>query len=494
MGAYENPAQIIDKSGEILAQGFLGFSQEISKGVEALGKAKAAGLDAQAAQVNAQNKADQDLWIKSSEKSAEHILEIAGNAFDKGDPEFDKKVKAYVNEHGDAYTMANYMYNRPRSTKQERQEALETITGFDGEMANMIETAGLDTSFSNHFNTTNALQGVHYAGEGADGARTQAAIMLQMDQPPEGVTSTEEFTTIDSGARVKRFNVTVQNTPENREKYGLEDQEGDTISFKQDLNLDIDPTLYMNKTSDMGITTIYEQLGVVDPNTHYLSDDFKTTTENKATNGRYTTTEKIETYDARRAIESTRVAVSAKVQGMFDSGTTPEQRSIALADIKANLKQNFGVTPEQMREIFSGDGERSIPEKVTDAIQNYQLAQLTTINKPTFDKNGDPEYKRVISSSKTMAKATDKEEYISDLEGLEEDVTIAAFDGKGDTTYTPVPLTDAEKKKHKKPYKYTVTEYVTDRVSGTKSIAGTTTVIGVQGVLNHQGLGLPGSK
>lgn len=485
MGAYENPAQIIDKSGEILAQGFLGFSQEISKGVEALGKAKAAGLDAQAAQVNAQNKADQDLWIKSSEKSAEHILQTAGNAFDKGDPEFDKKVKAYVNEHGDAYTMANYMYNRPRSTKQERQEALETITGFDGEMANMIETAGLDTSFSNHFNTTNALQGVHYAGEGADGARTQAAIMLQMDQPPEGVTSTEEFTTIDSGARVKRFNVTVQNTPENREKYGLEDQEGDTISFKQDLNLDIDPALYMNKTSDMGITTIYEQGGVVDPNTHYLSKAFITTTENKETNGRDTTTRTTETYDAQAAVESTRVPVLAKVQGMFDSGTTPEQRSIAIADIKANLKQNFGVTPEQMREIFSGDGERSIPEKVTDAIQNYQLAKLTGISKPTLNKEGMPVFAREISSTTTRAKATDKEEYISDLKGLGKGVIMAAF--KGDTTYTFLTEADA------KDGKYTVTEYVTDRASGTKSPSGTTTVIGVQGVLNHQGLGLPGS-
>jgi hypothetical protein len=46
----------------------------------------------------------------------------------------------------------------------------------------------------------------------------------------------------------------------------------------------------MNKTSDMGITTIYEQLGVVDPNTHYLSKDFITTTEKKVTNGRDTTT------------------------------------------------------------------------------------------------------------------------------------------------------------------------------------------------------------
>ena len=487
MGAYENPAQIIDKSGEILAQGFLGFSQEISKGVEALGKAKAAGLDAQAAQVNAQNKADQDLWIKSSEKSAEHILEIAGNAFDKGDPEFDKKVKAYVNEHGDAYTMANYMYNRPRSTKQERQEALETITGFDGEMANMLETAGLDTAFSNHFNTTNALQGVHYGGgEGADGARTQAAIMLQMDQPPEGVTSTEEFTTLPSGARVKRFNVTVQNTPENREKYGLEDQEGDTISFKQDLNLDIDPTLYMNKTSDMGITTIYEQGGVVDPNTHQFSKAFITTTENKETNGRDTITRTTETYNVSGALESTRIAVEAKVQGMFDSGTTNQQRSIALADIKANLKQNFGVTPEQMREIFSGDGERSIPEKVTDAIQNYQLAKLTGISTPTLNKEGMPVFAREISSTTTRAKATDKEEYISDLKDLGKGVIMAAF--KGDTTYTFLTEADA------KAGKYTVTEYVTDRASGTKSPSGTTTVIGVQGVLNHQGLGLPGSK
>jgi hypothetical protein len=149
--------------------------------------------------------------------------------------------------------------------------------------------------------------------------------MLQMDQPPEGVTSTEEFTTLPSGARVKRFNVTVQNTPENREKYGLEDQEGDTISFKQDLNLDIDPTLYMNKTSDMGITTIYEQGGVVDPNTQQLSKAFITTTENKETNGRDTTTQTIETYDAQAAVESTRVAVLAKVQGMFDSGTTPSK-------------------------------------------------------------------------------------------------------------------------------------------------------------------------
>ena len=493
MGAYENPAQIIDKSGEILAQGFLGFSQEISKGVEALGKAKAAGLDAQAAQVNAQKKADQDLWIKSSEKSAEHILQIAGDAFDKGDPEFDKKVKAYVNEHGDAYTMANYMYNRPRSTKQERQEALETINGFDGDMANMIETAGLDTAFSNHFNTTNSLQGVHYGGgEGADGARTQAAIMLQMDQPPEGVTFTEEFTTIDSGARVKRFNVTVQNTPENREKYGLEDQEGDTISFKQDLNLDIDPTLYMNKTSDMGITTIYEEGGVVDPKSHYLSDAYKTTTENKVTNGRSTTTQTIETYDARAAVESTRVAVLAKVQGMFDSGTTPQQRSIALADIKANLRQNFGVTPDQMREIFSGDGDQAIPEKVTDAIQNYQLAQLTGINKPTLNEEGMPVYARVISSQTTIAKATDKEEYISDLKGLEVGNIIATF-GKGDTTYTLLPLTDAEKQKHPKPFRYQVTEYALDRLTGTKSPVAGNIVIGVQGVLNHQGAGLPGS-
>jgi len=146
-----------------------------------------------------------------------------------------------------------------------------------------------------------------------------------------------------------------------------------------------------------------------------------------------------------------------------------------------------------MREIFSGDGDQAIPEKVTDAIQNYQLAQLTAINKPTLDEKGMPVYARVISSSKTMAKATDKEEYISDLEGLGEGVTIAAF-GKGDTTYTPVALTPEDKKTHKKPYKYTVTEYVTDRASGTKSIAGTTEVIGVQGVLNHQGLGLPGSK
>ena len=493
MGAYENPAQIIDKSGEILAQGFLGFSQEISKGVEAFGKAKAAGLDAQAAQVNAQIKADQDLWVKSSEKSAEHILQTAGDAFDKGDAAFDKKVKAYVNEHGEAYTRASYMYKRPRSTKQERQGALETITGFDGEMANMIETAGLDTAFSDHFNTTNALKGVHYSGEGADGARTKAAIMLQMDQPPDGVTFTEEFTTIDSGARVKRFDVTVQNTPENREKYGLEDQEGDTISFKQDLNLDIDPTLYMNKTSDMGITTIYEQSGVVDDKTHQFSKAFINTTENKETNGRNTTTKTIETYDALGAVQSTRVAVLAKVQGMFDSGTTPQQRQIALADIKANLKQNFGVTPDQMREIFSGDGDQAIPEKVTDAIQNYQLAQLTAISKPTLDEEGMPVYSRVINSTTTRAKATDKEEYISDLEGLGEGVIMTAFDGKGDTTYTLLALSEDEKKTHSKPYKYQVTEYVTDKASGTKSKAGETTVIGVQGVLNHQGLGLPGS-
>jgi hypothetical protein len=138
-----------------------------------------------------------------------------------------------------------------------------------------------------------------------------------------------------------------------------------------------------------------------------------------------------------------------------------------------------------MREIFSGDGERSIPEKVTDAIQNYQLAKLTGISKPTLNEEGMPVFAREISSTTTRAKATDKEEYISDLKGLGKGVIMAAF--KGDTTYTFLTEADA------KAGKYTVTEYVTDRASGTKSPSGTTTVIGVQGVLNHQGLGLPGS-
>ena len=96
-----------------------------------------------------------------------------------------------------------------------------------------------------------------------------------------------------------------------------------------------------------------------------------------------------------------------------------------------------------------------------------------------------PVFAREISSTTTRAKATDKEEYISDLKGLGKGVIMAAF--KGDTTYTFLTEADA------KAGKYTVTEYVTDRASGTKSPSGTTTVIGVQGVLNHQGLGLPGS-
>jgi hypothetical protein len=48
------------------------------------------------------------------------------------------------------------------------------------------------------------------------------------------------------------------------------------------------------------------------------------------------------------------------------------------------------------------------------------MAKLTAISKPTLNKEGMPVFAREISSTTTRAKATDKEEYISDLEGLGE--------------------------------------------------------------------------
>ena len=98
-----------------------------------------------------------------------------------------------------------------------------------------------------------------------------------------------------------------------------------------------------------------------------------------------------------------------------------------------------------------------------------------------------PVFAREISSNTTIAKATNYEDYVSDLKGLKKVGDQIATFGKGDKMYKLIAITKGVPE-------YQVTEYVLDRASGTRSaVTSATTIKGIQGVLNHQGAGLPGS-
>jgi len=131
MGAYENPAMIQDKSGEILAQGFQSFTAGIAKGVATKAERENKELDARRKRIEQQKKDAANAEIKAGDAAFKFNqlvndwkIENPSSIAEDGIKIYDKKAK----EIGDQYYNSAKIYYNPNATEEERKEAWDQMS------------------------------------------------------------------------------------------------------------------------------------------------------------------------------------------------------------------------------------------------------------------------------------------------------------------------------------------------------------------------------
>ena len=134
MGAYENPAMIVDKSGEILAQSFAKASAAIGAGVEGYVKNYNDALEKRREKIIKDQKLASAGEIKAGESALKFQQRINDwkaenpkNIGEEGLLIYDKKAKGI----GSGYYDAAKVYYNPSSTSEDRSQAWDQMAQYD---------------------------------------------------------------------------------------------------------------------------------------------------------------------------------------------------------------------------------------------------------------------------------------------------------------------------------------------------------------------------
>lgn len=346
MGAYENPALIVDKSAEILAQGFKEASEGISKGILALGQGL--GEKGKAEIKRAQELEDQrnSHFAKTSLDKLNEIQKQAKTATDarKDDAGYDAKVLGFVAENGQQYAEAFATKSWPMSTKEQKDAADKIILDFEKGLGGFLIIGENQGLLKTHLEKRNNPNYVVAGNNDQERAINQAAI--DYESGVSNLTVNEEF---DNNNQTKKLTFTVDDTPENRAMYGEENittasdgkiQFTNTLDFSSDLSGFLLVEKANIKTQAQGF--VNESLKTGDK----LNPNIYTQSETFFDDGKTKVITKQQIFNYTEAAKAITPQIQASLEAYYEAEGDSKDAAANMLALKTALIHDYGFSAE----------------------------------------------------------------------------------------------------------------------------------------------------
>lgn len=415
MGAYENPALIQDRSGEIYGKSIAAFGQGI-----------AAGLKTYTARVEARRK--EALAEQKYRRQREDAINLAGikatDAWAKGLRDnipkdasalAFKSVEDFIAENSSAYLDA-YKNRALATTAEERNKYQEEIQLFNNQ-------AGMQTQAV--ANLTSGLDEIKQLAENGEGVFFQSKgevgfKMLSTGLPIAGFENLDIKTSRnEQGETILNLSANVSDANQ-LIPYKLNPEDTENGKFSFDLNLNtFNPNSYVAKGFDVKDFT---EAGV---STGFLNDD---NTINKSavieiTNAQGRT---MQYYDATAFIES----ITPQIESQANSWNTGDVNDNAQA--KATLmKMGYSETLID-NALEQGSQPASVENSVADLYRDFVLKKIKNTQVGIVDStiiDNIRKYNQTVSESEQIAEPAEDSLYIYSGGDLQE-TTTTTTDGK----------------------------------------------------------------
>jgi len=367
MGAYENPALIVDKSAEILAQGFKEASAGISKGILALGQGL--GEKGKAERERAQELEDKrnSHFAKTSLDKLNEIQEKAKTATElrKDDDGYDAKVLGFVAENGQQYAEAFAIKSWPMSTQEQKDAADKTIFDFEKGLGGFLiigENQGLlKTRLENRNNPNYVVAG----NNDQERAINQAAI--DYESGVSNLTVNEEF---DNNNQTKKLTFTVDDTPENRAMYGEEN-----ITTASDGKIQFTNTF--DFSSDLSGFLLVEKANIKTQAQGFVNESLKT--DNKLNPNIYTESETFfddgktkvitnqQTFNYTDAAKAITPQIGASIEAYYRAKGDSKDAAANMLALKTALMNDYGFSAKDADILITNGNANTITSAVVDS-------------------------------------------------------------------------------------------------------------------------------
>lgn len=378
MGAYENPSMIVDKSGQILAQGFQSAAQSIAKGIDTYSQRYNKALEEQRKRVEQRKKQDSQANIRASQGSLNFMKQAkAFNIKDQTSLTSDFMQNVYlpkVQELGDAY----YNYGKTAFNLNSTEEQIAEAT------RGMLE---IENNLKSIQNKASGGELILDSAKAIVDERDKYGVLAFGDMTYDQ--SNDLLTAISTGKNkgvVGNTIFEVNKNEDNNDVYTFKNPENDQVVFQQEVDTS-DPDWIDNIT--------VEKLNVADEFANYaeeqeikvgnkLSPSFIKNTEFVVENGvKYEVTN----YNTQELVNkfSTLKRELTKKLTSFDANNPTNQSRV----IKAFLQDDVGYTDEEVESIFNPkEGDQTTEEQISGAVEKYILNKATG-GSYLLNENGD---------------------------------------------------------------------------------------------------------
>jgi len=397
MGAYENPAMIVDKSAEILVQGFEQASQAISKGILQMG----AGLGEKG---KAEEKRRQELQDQKTAHYARVGVDVLKELKDTqktltekraDDAQYDENVVSFVKEHGDQYAEATATLSYPLATKEEREAASQIVKDFDVKLGGFLTIGTNENLTKNYFNDNKLKPEYVVAGDTPqEKAINQATVDFETGSSNLNVT--QEY---DAENQRKTLTFKIEDTPENRALYGednVSEAEDGQLVFKKVLSLDDDYSRFL----------LVKKAGLYDQAIGFVNSDLKTdgklnsnifsNTDVVYDSGKTKTSTNTQTFNYTAAESAINKQVAATVDALYESPESSKDYAANMLALKTALTDDFDFDAETATNMLKSEGG---PAAITNQIVQKILArEIPEGAQMVKDDNGNIKYVKKTTS------------------------------------------------------------------------------------------------
>jgi len=386
MGAYENPAMIQDKSGEILAQGFQSFSTGIAKGIETRAKRESEELEARRKLIAQQKKDAAEVEIKAGEaalkfeqKINDWKIENPTDISEDGIEIYDKKAK----EIGGQYYDAAKVYYNPNSTEEDRKEAFNQMSKHTkdvGFLQNNISNVQLNGQIAVGFvddSDTVYLPQNREAGE-------KSLTAMESEQVVRAYSSGYSHGYLDENTEY-----TAEYDDNNNLKFTFKNINGETELFTETVNSStqnaMDQYAVKGYNGKEKINKYSVDQGIKDDKNQEFTEQYKGKTEVKIEGN----TKTVSTIYPADAINNKYSQLYREIKTELIT-TGAKNKAAAAARVDAFFRQN-GYTDAQIKDIRSKKEESEEPtvdQVLEKTIQQYVIESIT----PGYKINEDGDY------------------------------------------------------------------------------------------------------
>lgn len=391
MGAYENPAMIQDKSGEILAQGFQSFTAGIAKGVATKAERENKELEARRKRIAQQQQDAANAEIKAGDAALKFDQQI--NDWKKENPSdtsedgikiYDEKAKVIGGQYYDA---ARVYYN-PNSAVEDRKKAwdqMSKLTKDIGFLQNEISNVGVNTQVAAGFaEDTDTVYLPINRGEGETSLTAE-----QSKQVVEASSSGYSNGYLDENTEY-----TAEYDDNNNLKFTFKNINTGKVLFEETVNSStknaMDQYAVKSYNGKDRINEYSIEQGIKNDD-GLFTEAYKGKTEVKIEGNTKTTST---TYPAS-AINNKYGELYKEIKTKLTTSSSKNKAATG-ARVNAFFKAN-GYTDEQIGDIRLGKGEfegKTVDQVLDSAIQQYVINSIT----PGYKLNEDGDF--VVSSTK----------------------------------------------------------------------------------------------